>query len=145
MAGGAGRRVRHGAGDSECVKIVAQEIRQTDPTLRRRSPRSSGEGLGWGKRRHRSQSAPHQPPLRIKITIGQSIRLFGNQFVFHKGTKPRDIAGRRRIVSAIIATFHRLAYCAPFCAPSLRVPGSAGCASRVWSGWKRDRSFLLIT
>ncbi len=60
MAGGAGRYRCDRAGNSECVKIVAQEIRQTDRNIERdRSPRSSGnKGYGEGKRRHRSQSFP---------------------------------------------------------------------------------------
>lgn len=59
VAGSAGRYRCDGAGDGECVKAVAQEIRQTDRNIERdRSPAPLGRGLGEGKRRHRSQSAP---------------------------------------------------------------------------------------
>ncbi len=67
MAGGAGRYGCDGAGDSECVKIVAQEIRQTDRNIERdRSPCPSGEGLGCREKAASKPISPHQPPLRIK-------------------------------------------------------------------------------
>lgn len=144
MAGGAGRYGCDGAGDSECVKIVAQEIRQTDRNIERdRSPRSSGERVRVRKRQHRSQSSP-STAFANQITIRQSIRFFSNQFVFHKGTKPVNIACRRRIISN---NQQRFASCILRTVLRTIITGSGQRrprASKVWSGLEK-RSVIFFS
>ncbi len=147
MAGGAGRYGCDGAGDSECVKIVAQEIRQTDRNIERdRSPRPSGERV---RVRGKGGIEANQPPSTAftnQITIRQSIRLFRNQFVFHKGTKPGNIAGSGRIVGDNQQRFAGLHIAHSFAHHHYGFRAAqAKCVECVVRAGKEIGHFLLIT
>ena len=90
------------------VLVTANALRLLRNIERDRSPRPSGERVRVRGKGGIEANQPLSTAFTNQITIRQSIRLFSNQFVFHKGTKPRNIAGSGRIVGDNQQRFARL-------------------------------------